>query len=417
MKLSFRIMEIIGKGNYEKGSVWVARKIPDGYVSAHANLARITTFPLNSPDDCIYASDTISFAKSIGLYSGKDEDFSFSDIYDPVTFDGARFCDARVWSFFGDIMGEEWAAQYESYAQGYNLTNRMPLWVKPLEAVSLKGVMEYMRNHYEGTSLDMTGTTFRDVGAGFGNNPNRVRPLTWSSNGNTYFNERAIGTPQTGWNFVAQSRASVPSFMSGLLWFGVDDSSTTVHFPVYGSVKEVSPAFAGKGAQDGVITPILKFDFNSAFSVFNLVANWAYSRWNTIYPDVYSKIIEKESEYMSAVIEVDKQALLLLGSEGSEAAVDYLTAFSKETGDSLVQQWGQFFGDLFMKYRDGYVVTPSSSNQACGCSAGSKPYPQEWYDRIAEDTGDHLKYPVETIAVEQKAHLKPVSKVDLLSKL
>jgi dipeptidase len=132
LTIVFRVMEIIGKGDYEKGSVWVARKIPDGYVCAHANQARITTFPLNDPENCVYSPDVISFARDIGLYpaSANDEDFSFSDVYDAVTFSGARFCEARVWSFFGDIMGKEWADQYEDYAMGYNLTNRMPLWVK-----------------------------------------------------------------------------------------------------------------------------------------------------------------------------------------------------------------------------------------------------------------------------------------------
>jgi dipeptidase len=150
-------MELIGKGRKEKGAVWVARKVPDGYVSGHANQARITTFPLNDPENCLYSPDVISFARKYDLYEGADEDFSFSDIYDPVTFEGARFCEARVWSFFSTIMGQEWSDQYLDYAQGYNLTNRMPLFVKPAAKLSPQDVMQSMRSHYEGTALDNSG--------------------------------------------------------------------------------------------------------------------------------------------------------------------------------------------------------------------------------------------------------------------
>jgi dipeptidase len=277
------VMELIGKGNYEKGAVWVAQKLPQGAVSAHANQARITTFPQDSPEECLYSKDVVSFAKDIGLYpkDASDADFSFSDVYDAVTFSGARFCDARVWSFFGDIMGQEWADQYLDYAMGANLTNRMPLWVSPPAKVSATDVMGHMRNHYENTKLSMDGTQFPDVGATFDAVPVRAHPLTWTdSKGDEYLNERPIATQQTGWNFVAQSRSWMPKELSGLLWFGVDDSATTVRFPVYGSVTRVPLAFAGKGAQDGVTPPMMEFDDERAFDVFNLMANWVYSRWD-----------------------------------------------------------------------------------------------------------------------------------------
>lgn len=415
------VMDIIGKGEYGKGAVWVARKVPDGYVSGHANQARITTFPLHDEENCMYASDTISFARDIGLYHGKDEDFSFVDVYDPLTFDGARFCEARVWTFFGAVMGEEWMEEYESYAMGYNLTNRMPLWVKPPSPVSVKNAIAYMRDRYENTALDMTGHEFSDVGADYGSNPMRVRPLTWTYGDNEYFNERAIGTPQTGWNFVAQSRRWMPQELSGLIWFGVDDSSTTVHIPVYGSASEVPQSWAGKGAQDGVTAPILKFDFDSAFTVFNLVANWAYSRWDTIYPDVLDRILSTEDAYFSEVLSVDKQASEIYTSKGSDAAVDYVTDYSVSTGNSLVKQWGSFFGELFMKYRDGYAITASVDNQACACNAASNPYPEKWYERIVNDTGDHYLVPEEA-SVNQAtlntldAKLKPVSKRSVLER-
>lgn len=406
------VMEIVGKGKYGKGAVWVAVKIPDGYVSAHANQARIQTFPLNDPENCIYADDVISFAREIGVYEGTDAEFSFSDVYNPISFDGARFCDARVWSLFGTIMGSDWADQYLDYAQGYNLTNRMPLWVKPPAKVSLRDTMEYMRSHYENTPLDMTGTVFSDVGAGDGANPNRWRPLSWGYDGSSYFNERAIGTPQTGWNFVAQSRKWMPRELSGIIWFGVDDSSTTVRYPAYSSSTSVSPAFAGKGAQDGATTPILTFDFKNAFSVFNLVSNWAYSRWSSIYPDVYSQIIAFENRYLSEVQTIDKQAQLIYESKGADAAVEFVTQYSVTTGQSLVDAWGKFFGQLFMKFRDGYVITASDDDQACGCNAASNAYPTNWYGRIVADTGDHYKKPDQTLKAPK---FKSRSKLELRS--
>jgi dipeptidase len=229
------VMELIGKGHHEKGAVWVARRVPNGYITGHANQARITTFPLNSPEDTIYAPDTITFARSLGLVPSSlpDEEFSFSDIYDPVTFEGARFCEARVWSFLGAVMGKEWSNQYLNYAQGYNLTNRMPLFVKPPAGVVLspQDVMQAMRNHYEGTPLDGSGDLFSDIGAAQYSDPNRKSPLQWTASaypGKSFFNERNIGQGATGWSIVCQARPGVPRQMAALLWFGIDDSSTSV---------------------------------------------------------------------------------------------------------------------------------------------------------------------------------------------
>jgi len=397
------VMEIIGKGEYELGAVWVARKVPDGYVSAHANQARITTFPLNDPENnTVYSKDVVSFAKKIGLYpeSKSDEEFSFSDVYDPVTFSGARYCEARVWSFFGQIMGDSWANQYLDYAMGYNLTNRMPLFVKPANGkISVADTMQYMRNHYEGTAMDMTGRTFSDVGSVFSATPVRTHPLSWSSTVNpdgskteqpyTYFNERPIATQQTGWNFVAQSRRWMPPQLSGVLWFGVDDSSTTVHFPIYGSATTVPSTFAGKGPQDGVTTAMMTFSLQSAFYVFNLVANWAYTRWDLMYPELYQEITSREAAYMTALLEVDANALKLIDEKGMDSAVDYVTNFSTQVGNDLTQQWAVLFGKMFVKYRDGYVINANSESKSCGCSPNNGAYPQSWYDRIVTDTGSH----------------------------
>ena len=224
----------------------------------------------------------------------------------------------------------------------------------------------------------MNGREFSDVGASFSYTPVRSHPLTWTSGGKEYLNERPIATQQTGWNFVSQSRSWMPAELSGLLWFGVDDSATTVRFPVYGSAKEVPVAFAGAGAQDGVTPPLMTFDMQNAFSVFNLVANWAYSRWDLMYPDVLGRIEQYEDAFIKQVEDMDAQAMSLLETSGVEAAVDAVTSFSVNAGNSLVKDWANFFGELFVKYRDGYVITESTS-PSCGCAVTNGPYSQQWY--------------------------------------
>lgn len=391
-------MELIGKGRHAKGAVWVARKVPEGYVTGHANQARITTFPLNDPDNCLYSPDVISFARDVGLYSGSDEDFSFSDIYDPVTFDGARFCEARVWSYFSHVMGQEWSDKYLNYAQGYNLTNRMPLWVKPTQKISPQDVMQGMRNHYEGTALDNSGTEFPDVGAESANRPIRAGSLYWSTASNpgkTFFNERTIAQSPTGWSIVCQSRADVAKEMAALMWFGIDDSSTSVHFPVYGSVTRVSKGWAGPGPQDGATPPLMTFSLDSAFYVFNLVANWAYSRWSVIYPDVYNRILATEAGYFDKVAVADKEIAALLSKGDRNGAVSYMTTFSADIGDALLKDWFAFFGELFVKYRDGFVTTAAPHVPVCGCNTVSQGYSESWYDRIVAENGDRYLVPPE----------------------
>jgi dipeptidase len=276
--------------------------------------------------------------------------------------------------------------------------------------------MQHMRNHYENTPLAMDGTQFSDVGAIYASVPVRAHPLTWSSGGNSYLNERPIATQQTGWNFVSQSRSWTPSELSGLLWFGVDDSGTTVRFPIYGSASQVPEAFAGKGAQDGVTPPVMKFSMDRAFDVFNLVANWVYSRWDLMYPDLMSRVNTIEQEYFQQVEDMDRQATEVSQKEGSKAAIELVTSFSVNLGNDLVKRWMNFFGELFVKYRDGYVITESANSPACGCSVSNGAYPQNWYDRIALETGDHYLVPTEAALKSTPAHLRPVDKLSVLSK-
>lgn len=408
------VMEIIGKGNYEKGAVWVARKLPPGAVCSHANQARITQFPLNDPENCLYAPDVIDFARKLELYSGSNENFSFSDTYDPVSFSGARFCEARVWSFFSSVMGQEWSDQYADYASGYNLTNRMPLFVTPTTGkISVANTMQYMRSHYEGTSLDMTGTQFPDVGAMYSNSPMRTHPLTWSSGGASYLNERPIATPQTGWGFCAQSRKWMPAELSGVMWFAPDDASTSPHVPFYGSSTRVPESYRGKGPQDGVVPPLMTFSFDSAFYVFNLVANFAYTRWDLIYNDVLKNILSIEATYQSEIALLDNKALELYETSVYEA-VEMVTDYSVKTGNALVKDWVTFFGTLFVKYRDGYIITADTSELTCGCNTAAQGNPPTWNDRIVAENGDHFLVPTESVLKKSKFTSK--SKIDLLNR-
>jgi dipeptidase len=317
-------------------------------------------------------------------------------------------------------MGNGWANQYLDYALGYNLTNRMPLWVAPPSKISLDQVFQFMRNHYEGTALDMTGLEFSDVGASFGNNAQRSHPLTWAISSTEdpnvsgdYFHERPIGTPQTGWNFVGQSRKWMPKELSGLLWFGVDDASTTAHFPIYGSALRVPDAYAGQGAQDGVTPPLMTFNIHSAFTAFNLVANWAYSRWALIYPDVYAQIIDVESHFIQEMKTLDRTASMKYETEGIQQAVEFVTEKCVQMGNDLVERWVQFFGEIFMKYRDGYILTPSDA-KSCGCATVGADYSQTWLTRIVTDTGDHYKVPSE--GKDQNSIRRDPAKLRLLTR-
>nr|MCU0362432.1 C69 family dipeptidase [Bacteroidales bacterium] len=306
------ILELIGKGPGNRGAVWVARRIPDGYISGHANHPRITTFPLadgkksitskqldrifNPEVETVYAFDAIDVARKYGWFNGKDEDFSFSDVYAPLDFGGARFCEARVWSGFNMVSNQ--MGKYLDYAMGENLTNRMPLWIKPDNKLGLRDVMGMMRNYYQGTPMDMT----KDMGAGPYGSTVRWRPMEWKVDGVTYIHERAISTQQTGFSFVAQSRSWLPDPVGGILWFGVDDTYYTVYSPMYCGITAVPQSFAvGNG-------DIMTFSDNSAFWVFNQVTNFAYTRTSLMIGELQKKQTELEEGYIAQVTETDRIA-------------------------------------------------------------------------------------------------------------
>ena len=384
------ILEMIGKGEGQLGAVWVALRIPDGYVCGHANQARITTFPLNDPENCLYAKDVITFARSKGYFDGKDTEFSFSDTYAPVTFSGARACEARVWAMFNRVNSN--MGQYQDYAMGHlnkgtwgYTTNRMPLWVKPDKKISVHDVMNLMRDHYEGTKMDMTN----DIGAGPFECPYRWRPMTLKVDSIAYIQERAVSTQQTGFVFVAQSRSWLPDPVGGIFWFGVDDTYTMVFSPMYCGMTKVPEAYrVGNG-------DLLHFSPTSAFWAFSMVSNWAYTKYNYMIKDIQPVQQQMESKYIAETAGIDTKAAELYKSD-KIAGINYITDYSVRTGQETVKRWQEMYQYLLVKYIDGNVKKEKDgkfeTNPYNMPVMPSQPgYPEWWLKEIVKQHGDVLK--------------------------
>lgn len=386
------ILEMIGKGEGEKGAVWVAQRIPDGYISGHANQARITTFPMNDQDNCLFAKDVISFAREKGWFDGKNADFSFSDVYAPVDFSGARFSDARVFAGFNKVYSG--MKQYEEYALG-NIkhggenkfpTNRMPLWIKPDKKLSVQDVMGMMRDHYEGTALDMT----QDVGAGPFKLPYRWRPLTFKVDSADYVNERAISTQQTGFSFVTQSRSWLPNPVGGILWFGVDDTYSTCYVPMYCGITEIPECFkVGNG-------DMLTYSETSAFWVFNLVSNFVYLRYDAMIPDVLKVQKSLEDKFVAYTPSVDQAAQSLWNTGKKNEARQFLTDYSVAQANGMTSEWKKLSQYLIVKFIDGNIKKEKDgaferTETGMPPSPNQPGYPEFWKKIIVTGTGDHLK--------------------------
>ena len=418
------IMEMVGKGA-EKGSVWVARRIPDGYVSGHANQSRITTFPLDDPDNCLYSKDVISFARKMGWFDGKDEEFSFRDAYCPLDFGGLRGCEARVWSAFnilgkgkfayedGGSLVEKDSYDYVDYAMGHNPANNMPLWIKPAGKVSVKDVADVMRDHYEGTPMDMT----QDIGAGGNALPYRWRPMGFTYDGKEYTNERAIATQQTAFWFVGQSRGNYPDVLGGIIWFGTDDAATSYVTPIYTNSEIVPECFrVGNG-------DMLTYSSTSSFWLNNRVANACYKMYNYMAPFVREHIDRFENSQISeGVPQTDAKALELYNdiaekemkkqsrkNPGYDPMTDtgdaflqvkqYLTSYSVSTADAIFSAWKKMEETLLVKFIDGnvkaqnedgtFVHSPESESIPDGLTQPG--YTEYWKEAVAHFHGDVVK--------------------------
>ncbi len=374
------IMELIGKGPNDKGIVWVARRIPDGYVSAHANQARITTFPWDDPENCLYAPDVADVARKFGWFEGENKDFSFSDAYAPADFGALRGCEARVWAFFRTVASG--MDKYEDYAMGHNPKNKMPLWIKPDQKISPKQVMDCMRDHYEGTKMDMT----TDIGAGGEALPYRWRPMYWTVDGVEYCNERATATQQTGFWLVGQARPE----KVGILWFGTDDAATSPLTPIYVNSQEVPECLKeGNGS-------MLKYSDTSMFWITNRVAQFAYLRYNIIGKHVRAEV----DKWENAMLELIKKIDINIANVGykPKKVKKIATEFSVNTAQTLFNNWVELDKYLMVKYIDGNVKGEDENgfiDNGNGLDIPGKieqpGYSEHWKRAVAKDKGEILK--------------------------
>ncbi|MCR4827980.1 MAG: C69 family dipeptidase [Bacteroidales bacterium] len=396
------IFEITSKGA-EKGAVWVARRVPDGYVSGHANQARITTFPreqgkwnkkakhtaissrhldcIFSPEvECVYSEDVVSFATKHGIAAYVDADFSYADTYNPLTFSGLRACEARVYAIFNRINGN--MKQYEAYAMGDKTALRMPLWIKPDRKLDVHDVMELMRDHFEGTPMDMT----KDVGAGPFACPYRWRPMDFEVDGKKYVHERAISTQQTGFSFVAQCRGWLPDKVGGIIWFGVDDTYSTCYCPMFCGITQVPVCFEeGNGSMS-------QWSETAAFWLFNRVSNFCYLRYDAMIKDVRKAQSELEYSFIDQVATLSQQ----VENYNDVRMVNALNKASNQMADEMMKHWTALDHLLLMKYMDGNVKQEENGKiktTATGVvqSPSHPPYPQWFYEAIVKDHGDVLE--------------------------
>jgi len=426
------IMDLVGKGmnmrngkNRDKGVVWVALRIPDGFICAHANQARIGKFPLDDPDNCMYAKDVISFARRKGLFFGEDEDFDFAKAYAPYDFGTVRACDARVWSAF-NILCDGWftfrdddgnlvqkdAYDYIDYAMGYDMSGkRIPLFVRPKRKLSVKDIADVMRDHYEGTPMDMTA----DIGAGGNALPYRWRPMGFEWDGQKYLNERAIATQQTGFWFVAQSRGWLPDVIGGLLWFGTDDAATSYLTPIYTASEKVPECFKeGNGN-------LLTYSPTSSFWMNNRIANACYKMYDQMAPYVRKRIDDFETKMVSQMIpltdndainlyndivyklqkkmkKAEKRTVLFSGDPFAKVR-KFLTEFSVDTAQKQFEDWTTLEQTLLVKFIDGNVKAQNEdgtfkhSDFSEGIPSGmTQPgYTDKWKEAVANDNGSTLK--------------------------
>ena len=377
------IMEMIGKGPGIKGAVWVAVRIPDDCIAAHANQSRIHKFNLNDKDNCLYSPDVISFAREKGYFNGKNSDFSFADAYCPLDFSGLRFCEARVWSFY-NMFSKTTGDAYLPYILGKS-KEPMPLYIKADSKLSVRDVQRAMRDHYEGTPLDIT----KDLGAGPFETPYRLSPLTFKVDGVEYFNERPISTQQSAFSFVAQMRANLPDPVGGVLWFGLDDANMTVFTPVYCCTDRIPVPYA-EGNGD-----CITFSWDSAFWIYNWVADMIRPRYSLMIDDMRAVQKELEDTFESAQSGIESSALKLY-QESPEKAKDFLTNYTDMTARTTVDRWKKLAEFLIVRYNDGArklvkngkMVAPKTGN----CAPLERPgYPEEFLKEVVKATGDRYK--------------------------
>lgn len=382
------IMEMIGKGPGRKGTVWVAVRIPDDAICAHANQSRIRTFNQKDKKNVMFSKDCITFAREKGWFSGKDADFSFCEAYAYPDFSGRRFCEARVWSFFNHFSTD--MERYLPYAEGkVKDAEPMPLWIKPNRKVSVQDIQECMRDHYEGTPFSLD----KDPGQGVWNMPYRPTPLTYKVDGKEYFNERPTSTQQTAFSYVAQLRSWLPRQIGGVLWFGNDDGNMVAYTPIYCGNTSQPECYNTKGAD------AVTFSMKNAFWVCNWVSNMVYPRYSLMFGSLKSVRDSLETSYFSAQAEIERKAMVLY-DENPSLAIDFLTDYSIDKAQQMIDRWRQLGTYLIVKYND-MAIKPDEDGRfirtetGLGATVERSGFPENVAREIVKSSGDRYAVPEE----------------------
>lgn len=381
------IMEMQGKGPGSKSVVWVAQRIPDNAICAHANQSRIGKFNMNDKHNVMYAKDVIKFARAKGWFTGNDKDFSWKQVYATPNFEGRRFCDARVWAFFNRF--KKGFERYLPWALGKDKdAEDMPLWVIPDKKLSIQEVQQAMRDHYEGTPLALDSTS---IGGGVWQMPYRPTPLIFSCNGKKYFNERPVSTQQTAFSFVSQMRDWLPRQIGGILWFGNDDGNMVAYTPIYCG-NTVQPECYNTPGADAVT-----FSMNNAYWVCNWVSNMVYPRYSLMFPSLKQVRDSLEQNYFANQKEIESKALELYSSDRAEA-LKFLNNYSNKKAQQMLSRWKDLAFYLIVKYND-MIVKPDANGQfqrtpeGLGANVSRPGFPESFRKRLVEETGSKYEYP------------------------
>ena len=384
------IMEMMGKGAGSKGAVWVALRIPDDAICAHANQSRIGKFNMKDKKNVMYAKDVVSFARSKGWFKGKDADFSWKMAYAKPDFSGRRFCDARAWAMLNHFYD---MSPYLDWALGKNPDAQdMPLWVVPNKKVSVQDVENVMRDHYEGTPLSVADGS--DIGGGIWEMPYRPTPLMYKVDGKQYFNERPVSTQQSGFVFVSQMRSWLPREIGGVFWFANDDANMAAFTPVYCSMTQRPECYNTPGAD------AVHFSKKNAYWVCNMTSNMVYPRYSLMFPTLKEVRDSLDNSYFAAQAGVEKKAQELY-AQNPQAAVKYLNDYSVEKAQQMLARWNQLFEFMVVKYND-MIIKPTDKNgtfkktpYGLGATPVRPGYPEKFAKQLVKQSGDKFLVPEE----------------------
>lgn len=376
------IMEMQGTGAGSKGVVWVAMRIPDDAICAHANQSRIGKFNMKDKKNVLYSKNVISYARKMGWFNGKDSDFSWKNTYAFPDFSGRRFCDARVWSFFNHYADD--FDRYLPWALGKDKdAEDMPLWIVPNRKLSVADVENGMRDHYEGTALALDTTS---IGGGIYEMPYRPTPLTFTVDGKQYFNERPISTQQTAFTFISQLRSWLPREIGGVLWFGNDDANMVAYTPVYCG-NTVQPACYNTKGADAVT-----FSSDNAFWLCNMVSNMVYPRYSQLFPELKAVRDSLETSYFANQTSIEKQAADLYQTDKA-AALKLLNNYSNAKADEMLANWKRLATRIIVKYND--MAVKKEKDGKLLQSVTRPGYPASFGRKLVKETGDWYAVPVE----------------------